>query len=188
MKKSIKITLIVLIVLIGIIILDTLQAKIFNNSPLIKVTENYNGIDVIKRDKGIFTFTYIFPDETKKTVFRWKKYAPPKVSSSTDKPISVERKKLSEENLKSDESDVTMLVKFNNILYGKSYAIIDYAGDLNKYIGTIDLLIDEAYIPALNGETNRQEFLNTKILQADENQLVINYNNEAILFNSIIEN
>ena len=36
MKKSLKITLIVLGVLIGIIFLDTLQAKIFNNSPLLR--------------------------------------------------------------------------------------------------------------------------------------------------------
>ena len=33
MKKSLKITLIVLGVLVGIILLDTLQAKIFDNSP-----------------------------------------------------------------------------------------------------------------------------------------------------------
>ena len=34
-------------------------------------------------------------------------------------------------------TDTSKLVKFNNILYGKSYAVIDYAGDLNKNIGTI---------------------------------------------------
>ncbi len=42
MKKSVKVTLIILGFLIGIIILDILQVKIFSNSSIIKVTENYN--------------------------------------------------------------------------------------------------------------------------------------------------
>ena len=51
MKKSVKITLIVLGVLIGIIIFDTLQARIFDNSPFIKITENYNGGSVLKKNE-----------------------------------------------------------------------------------------------------------------------------------------
>ena len=43
MKKSLKITLIVLGILLGIIILDTLQAKVFDNSPIIKLRETYYG-------------------------------------------------------------------------------------------------------------------------------------------------
>ena len=39
MKKNIKIILIVLSVLVGIILLDTLQAKAFNNKPIIKIVE-----------------------------------------------------------------------------------------------------------------------------------------------------
>ena len=41
MKKSLKITLIVLGVLVGVILLDTLQAKVFDNSPLIKIRKNF---------------------------------------------------------------------------------------------------------------------------------------------------
>ena len=33
MKKGLKITLIVLVVTLGVVVLDTLQAKSFNNSP-----------------------------------------------------------------------------------------------------------------------------------------------------------
>lgn len=36
MKKSLKITLVVIGVLVGVIILDTAQAIIFNNSPIIR--------------------------------------------------------------------------------------------------------------------------------------------------------
>ena len=41
MKKGQKIILIVVGILVGIIILDTLQAKIFDNSPLIKIRKSY---------------------------------------------------------------------------------------------------------------------------------------------------
>ena len=83
MKKSIKITLIVLGVLIGIIILDTLQARIFDNSPFIKITENYNGGSVLKKNKGIFVYTYVFKNGEKVTVYRWEKYSPP-IDGSVD--------------------------------------------------------------------------------------------------------
>ena len=76
MKKSLKIVLIVFGILISIIILDTLQARIFNNSPFIKITENYNDGSVLKKDKGIFVYTYIFTSGKKVTVYRWTKYSP----------------------------------------------------------------------------------------------------------------
>ena len=77
MKKGLKITLIVLGVLLLIIVVDTLQAKIFDNSPLIKVTENYNGGNVLKKDKGIFVYTYFLKKGEKVTVYKWEKYSPP---------------------------------------------------------------------------------------------------------------
>lgn len=111
-------------------------------------------------------------------------YAPPVDPENQ----TIERKKISEANLKADDVDVTILVRFNDILYGKSYAIIDYAGDLNNYIGMIDFVIEKEYVPLLNGETNQEELLNSKVLEANEKSLVLNYNNEAILFGAIIEN
>lgn len=77
MKKSKKVLLIILIVFVIIVLADTIQAKVFNNRPLIKITENYSGGNVYQRDNGILVYTYIFSDRTKKTVFRWEKYAPP---------------------------------------------------------------------------------------------------------------
>ena len=77
MKKVIKIFLIVFFVIVIVVLADTIQAKVFNNRPLLKITENCNYGNAYKKDNGIFVFTYIFSDETKKTVFKWEKYAPP---------------------------------------------------------------------------------------------------------------
>lgn len=75
MKKSVKIILIVLSILIVIILLDTIQAKIFNNKPILKVVEDYNGGDLYQKHKGILVDTYIHTDNSKKTVFKWEKYS-----------------------------------------------------------------------------------------------------------------
>lgn len=50
MKKSFKITLVVISIIIGIILLDTAQAILFNNSPIIKVTKTYSSFH--KKDVG----------------------------------------------------------------------------------------------------------------------------------------
>ena len=69
MKKSIKTMLIIVSVLIVIILFDTMQAKVFNNSPIIKVTKNYSSY--YKKDVGILVETDIFGNEEKKTYFKW---------------------------------------------------------------------------------------------------------------------
>ena len=72
-----KVFIIIFVILAITIVADTIQAKVFNNRPFIRITENRNYGKSYKRDKGIFVYTYIFSDETNKTVFRWEKYAPP---------------------------------------------------------------------------------------------------------------
>ena len=74
MKKGLKITLIVLLVLIGIIAVDTLQAIVFNNSPIIHIRERINRCnekDYI--DKGIIVNHYSCNNESK-TLFKSTKY------------------------------------------------------------------------------------------------------------------
>ncbi len=56
MKKSIKIILITLIVLIGIILIDTLQARIRKSSPIISWIQKLDGNSYV--DKGILIDTY----------------------------------------------------------------------------------------------------------------------------------
>ena len=71
MKKSVKVILIILIVLVIIILADTMQAKVFDNNPLIKIRYNRDGGNIDYVDKGIFVYTYVFTNGEKVTVFRW---------------------------------------------------------------------------------------------------------------------
>ena len=75
MKKGLKITLIVLGVLVGIVALDTLQAKIFDNSPLLKIREVYHGGDIYYIDKGLFVNHYRCNDDEKVTTWKGTKFA-----------------------------------------------------------------------------------------------------------------
>ncbi len=71
MKKNVKIILIVLGILIGIVLVDTLQAKFFDNKPILKIVEDYNGGDLYQKHKGVLVNTYIYTDGKKETVFKW---------------------------------------------------------------------------------------------------------------------
>ena len=68
MKKGIKIFLVILTILIIVILVDTAQARIFDNRPFIKIIENYNGGDIYQKDKGIFVYTYNFRNGEKVTI------------------------------------------------------------------------------------------------------------------------
>ena len=57
MKKSIKTILIIIVSILGIIILDSIQALIFDNNPIIKINEYYNGGDLNYKSKGILVDT-----------------------------------------------------------------------------------------------------------------------------------
>ena len=75
MKKK-KILIITLCSIIGLIFLDFIIALSFNNSPIIKIRDYYNGSTVYK-DKGIFTNTYKCSDGKTKTVLKTTKYVCP---------------------------------------------------------------------------------------------------------------
>ena len=72
MKKGLKIAL---IVLIGIIAFDTLQAKIFNNSPLLKIRNNLDSESINYIDKGIFVNHYHCSDNEEVTTWKDVKFA-----------------------------------------------------------------------------------------------------------------
>ena len=71
MKKRVKIILIILLVIVGIIAVDTIQAKTFNNKPIIKIIEDYNGGNLYQKHKGILVDTYVYTDGSQKTYFKW---------------------------------------------------------------------------------------------------------------------
>ena len=76
------------------------------------------------------------------------------------------------------------LVKFNGTLYTKSNKIIDYIGGVAQ-IGTINQLIDSDYVPKVNGETNSKELLNAEVYPGGDNEIVLNYNNDYVLYEKV---
>jgi len=71
MKKNLKIILVVVISLISIILLDTLQAIIFKNSPIISWKDNLSDADSYV-DRGIFIDTYYCTKEQDIVTVSWK--------------------------------------------------------------------------------------------------------------------
>jgi len=76
MKKK-KIIIITLCSIIGLVFLDFIIALSFNNSPIIKIRDNFNGGSTVYKDKGIFTNTYKCSDGKTKTVLKTAKYVCP---------------------------------------------------------------------------------------------------------------
>lgn len=76
------------------------------------------------------------------------------------------------------------LVKFNGTLYTKSNKIIDYIGGTAQ-IGTINQLIDLDYVPKVDGETNSKELLNAEVYPSGDNEIVLNYNNDYVLYEKV---
>lgn len=73
MKKSLGCVFISLIILFGIIMIDTVQAKVFNSKPIIRIVEDYNGGNLYQKYKGILVDTYVFTDSSQKTYFKWER-------------------------------------------------------------------------------------------------------------------
>ena len=89
MKKK-KIIIITLCSIIGLIFLDFIIALSFNNSPIIKIRDYYNGGSTVYKDKGIFTNTYKCSDGKAKTVLKTVKYVcPMKESKEEDKKETI---------------------------------------------------------------------------------------------------
>jgi len=72
MKKKF---LIIIGVIVGIILLDTLQALIFDNNPVIKIKEYYNGGDLNYKSKGIIVDTINCVNRKKDTVIKGFSYS-----------------------------------------------------------------------------------------------------------------
>ena len=91
MKKN-KILIITLCSIIGLIFLDFIIALSFNNSPIIKIRDYYNGGSTVYKDRGIFTNTYKYKcsDGKTKTVLKTAKYVcPMKDSKEEDKKETI---------------------------------------------------------------------------------------------------
>ena len=69
-----KIVIISLCSIICLIFLDFIIALSFNNSPIIKIRDYYDGGATVYKDKGIFTNTYKCSNGKTKTVLKTNKY------------------------------------------------------------------------------------------------------------------
>ena len=119
MKKGLKITLIVLGVLVSVIIIDTLQAKIFDNSPILKIRDNLDGGNINYIDKGLFVNYYHCNNNEKVTTWKKEKYACP-VSNNTSKRIFIKALPINattEYNSVSIEAETFILSLFEKYEY-----------------------------------------------------------------------
>lgn len=71
MNKNIKICLIVLLLIVGVILLDTLQARIFKHSPIISSKEELADSDSWV-NRGIIMDTYYCTKESDIITVSWK--------------------------------------------------------------------------------------------------------------------
>lgn len=68
-----KKAMLIILAILSIALIDTAQAKIFNNKPVIKIVEDYNGGDLYQKHKGILVDTYVYSDGSQVTAFKWEK-------------------------------------------------------------------------------------------------------------------
>lgn len=73
-NKVIIILSTIIFTLLSLILLDTLQAKIFDNTPILKMREYYTGGDLYYIDKGVIVDHYYCSNNKRKTIFKWGKY------------------------------------------------------------------------------------------------------------------
>ena len=157
MKKGLKITLIVLGVLVGIIAIDTIQAVVFNNSPLLKIRDNLDGGTLDYIDKGIFVNHYHCNNNEKVTTWKGAKFVCPmdvenkddehsfygKIVESHESYIIVEPNE-DEEERKSSDKFLINLGKNNDAIYVVGSNVkITYVGGINEsypaQIGTTNI-------------------------------------------------
>ena len=121
MKKSLKITIIVLGVLVGIVALDTLQAKLFNNSPLLKIRDNFDGGTLDYIDKGILVNHYHCNNNEDVTTWKVTKFA-----------CSVKESNTEEFDFYLTKPEIHNDIRFNNYFTFENRKIY-LAGNINQF-------------------------------------------------------
>lgn len=74
-KNYLKTCLIIIGILFIIIVLDSIQALIFDNNPILKIREYYNGGKLNYKDIGLFVDTYCGTNGVKDTVIKGFSYS-----------------------------------------------------------------------------------------------------------------
>ena len=158
MKKNLKITLIVLGVLIGVILLDTLQAKIFDNSPILKIRDNLDGGNIDYIDKGLFVNHYHCNNNEKATIWKGTKFTCSlKENIKQNVDLNCLESQLGgyiiSEKIEAKDEKLSNLIEYdiNNVEYSKImksdlgiYVILKT--DDNKVIKELDDYFEEKYV------------------------------------------
>ena len=174
MKKSIKIIFIIFAILVIFIIIDTIQAKIFDNNPLIKIRDNCDGGNVDYIDKGIFVDTYVFTYGEKVTVYKWEKYSPPEEKEPVD--LVVTSKEENENNLKyKNLEDVEIDYDLSQMVEDKCYIVLNTSKIYNRedLNGFIVYNLDELDNFTKNVENNKSDEIRIVEYTPDEQQPIL---------------
>lgn len=148
-RQYLKITFAIIGIIIVIILLDSIQALFFDNSPILKIRDYYNGGNLYCKDKGILVDTYCGVNGQKDTVIKCFSYS---LSCNKDYKIVDITK---ENNAISYSSELELIyedelyfyylsgfksefieVRFNN---GVKYNIIEALGNGRVNIGDLDI-------------------------------------------------
>jgi len=142
MKKGIKITLIVIGCLVGIVLLDSLQALIFNNNPIIGIETH------CRRKAGILVDTFHCGNGKNVTKFKTANSCPPPAvcgndTLNTDKKIEVVKSSTQDLNkfniyLERDERIIYLSSSLDEIYYNSDGNIVTLKEYISKAWQTTD--------------------------------------------------
>lgn len=173
--KKIKIIFIVIGLLIGIVLLDTIQAKMFNNRPIFSIHKEQNSGTYLYVDEGLFVRHYNCTFDKEKTVFNFEKYICPLDSnSSIDFYISKDKNPSQKFKLYYDSKQKIYMT--TNI---KEFYIIDKADQkketLNFFISHVFQTFDDS-IKDITEQLNLEGILKdggTKIYRSKEKDITL---------------
>ena len=92
--------------------------------------------------------------------------------------------KLSDVSLICTGTDTEKLLRYNGILYGRSYSIPEFA-NMPKTIAVVDKLIDSDLLPINDCETNSEELLGAKIANQNYDHITVVNNGDICFYNAI---
>jgi len=143
MKKIVKCLLLTLNIVIVIIIVDSVQAMWLNNSPFIKIRENYNGGDLYCVDRGILVDTYYGTNGKKDAVIKGFSYSLTDDTEHLYKEFSIfvnknesELKKVAESYLKGENISYPNKIK-SVYVYKSENNIVEFSigSKVKQYCG-----------------------------------------------------
>lgn len=177
-EKSVKIILIVIVLLIGIILLDTLQARVLKRSPIISWKENLADDDSWV-DKGILIDTYYCTKEQDIVTVSWKfkgnKFTCPIDNIQIKKFVDYDFSVTVNSNTKYEK---IFAFNYNDVNY--YYGNTDFELSLieNKYKHTIEIALTNELVTFDNVLTKAKDIVTaydggSKLYQYDNFNIVV---------------